>query len=129
MAGLLGVAQRTVERYVRDQFRTSKEPPGVRPGLGRRLAHGKIVVPTQASSAALVVAGVGGGTRRFRIDDPHVLLADDAESEVWLSDWSTEEDADTFASCLRAYSGSSPGTWACRACRRSPCWAAIGSTA
>ncbi|MEJ8642153.1 hypothetical protein WKI68_13050 [Streptomyces sp. MS1.HAVA.3] len=61
------------------------------------LGHGKIAVPTEAPSAALVVAGAGGGTRRFRLEDPHLLLADDAEDEDRLSGWSTDEDADTLA--------------------------------
>ncbi|MEU9181848.1 hypothetical protein AB0C90_34440 [Streptomyces sp. NPDC048550] len=61
------------------------------------LAHGKIAIPTEAPSAALVVTGAGGGTRRFRLEDPHLLLADDAEDEDRLSGWSTDEDADSLA--------------------------------
>ncbi|MEU9088062.1 hypothetical protein [Streptomyces sp. NPDC048357] len=61
------------------------------------LAHGKIAVPAEAPSAALAVAGAGGGSRRFRMEDPHLLLADDAADEDRLSGWSTDEDADTLA--------------------------------
>ncbi|MCX4808853.1 hypothetical protein OG594_46190 [Streptomyces sp. NBC_01214] len=61
------------------------------------LAHGKIAVPTEAPSAALVVAGADGGTHRFRIEDPHLLLANDAEDEDRLSGWTTDEDADALA--------------------------------
>ncbi|WP_404962662.1 hypothetical protein [Streptomyces sp. 147326] len=61
------------------------------------LAHGKIAVPTEVPSAALVVAAAGGETRRFRLEDPHLLLADDAEDEDRLSGWSTDEDADALA--------------------------------
>ncbi|TDU73545.1 hypothetical protein [Streptomyces sp. KS 21] len=61
------------------------------------LAHGKIAVPPEAPSAALVVAGAGGGMCRFRLEDPHLLLADDAEDEDRLSGWSTVEDADALA--------------------------------
>ncbi|MEY2231455.1 hypothetical protein [Streptomyces sp. BF23-19] len=55
-----------------------------------------LYAPTEAPSAALIVAGVGGSTRRFRIEDPQLLLADDAEDEDRLSGWSTDEDADTL---------------------------------
>ncbi|MEU4356279.1 hypothetical protein [Streptomyces virginiae] len=64
------------------------------------LAHGKIVVPTEVPSAALVVAGAGGGTRRFRLEDPHLLLADDAEAEDRLSGWSTDEEGTPQGLCF-----------------------------
>ncbi|MGW5849862.1 hypothetical protein ACWFQ8_18225 [Streptomyces sp. NPDC055254] len=61
------------------------------------LAHGDIAVPTEAPSAVLVVAGAGGGTRQFRLEDPHLLLADDADDEDRLSGWFTDEDGDALA--------------------------------
>ncbi|MCX4546404.1 hypothetical protein [Streptomyces sp. NBC_01565] len=79
------------------------------------LAHNKIAVPTQAPSAALVVAH-GRGTDRFRLEDPHLLLADDAAGEDRLSAWATDEDADTLAALPAAMFGltvkylAAPGT-------------------
>ncbi|MFF4647721.1 hypothetical protein [Streptomyces sp. NPDC001389] len=60
------------------------------------LAHAKIAVPAGAPTASLVVALSGGRTHRFRIEDPHLLLTDDAEGEDRLSGWSTEEDAEAL---------------------------------
>ncbi|MFG2987376.1 hypothetical protein ACGFYQ_40175 [Streptomyces sp. NPDC048258] len=48
-------------------------------------------------AAWLVVAGGGGGTHRFRLDDPWLILAGDAEGEDRLFAWSTGEDADALA--------------------------------
>ncbi|MFG2987998.1 hypothetical protein ACGFZK_01560 [Streptomyces sp. NPDC048257] len=45
----------------------------------------------------MVVAGAGGGTRRLRLEDPHLLLADNTEDEGRMSGWSTDEDADALA--------------------------------
>ncbi|MFG2235991.1 hypothetical protein ACGFNX_39385 [Streptomyces sp. NPDC048723] len=71
------------------------------------LAHGKIAVPPEAPSAALVVADGKGGTRRFRLEGPHLLLADDAADEDRLSGWATDEDADTLAALSAGH-----GCWA-----------------
>ncbi|MFD3809298.1 hypothetical protein ACFWTC_38560 [Streptomyces sp. NPDC058619] len=61
------------------------------------LAHDKIGVPVGMPSASLVVAGAGRRTSRFRLDDPWLVLADDAEGEDQLSGWSTDADADALA--------------------------------
>ncbi|OEJ30028.1 hypothetical protein BGK67_00260 [Streptomyces subrutilus] len=45
------------------------------------LAHDKIEVPIGMPSASLVVVGTGRRTSRFRLDDPHLVLAEDAEGE------------------------------------------------
>ncbi|MFD5410965.1 hypothetical protein [Streptomyces nojiriensis] len=67
------------------------------PVVAGLLAHGKIAVPAEPPFAALVVAGAGGGLRRFRLEDPHLLLGGDAEDEDRLSGWFTAEDADALA--------------------------------
>ncbi|MET9570128.1 hypothetical protein ABZY34_13500 [Streptomyces virginiae] len=64
--------------------------------VARLLATARSPFPGEAPSVALVVAG-GGGTRRFRLEDPHLFLADDAEDEESLSGWSTNEDANAPA--------------------------------
>ncbi|WP_327732455.1 hypothetical protein OG749_45810 [Streptomyces nojiriensis] len=80
------------------------------------LAHDKIEVPTAPTIAALVVAGSGGASHRFRLDDPWLSLADDAAGEDCLSGWSTDEDADTLAALAAGTFGASlrrltaPGT-------------------
>ncbi|MFD6877303.1 MULTISPECIES: hypothetical protein [unclassified Streptomyces] len=61
------------------------------------LAHDKIGVPTGPTVASLVLAGPKGATHRFRLDDPRLTLADDAEGEDVLSGWSTDADADVPA--------------------------------
>ncbi|MFJ3883366.1 hypothetical protein ACIPW5_38705 [Streptomyces sp. NPDC090077] len=57
------------------------------------LAHDKIGVPIGMPSASLTVVGPGRRTARFRLDGPHLVLAEDAEGEDVLSGWSTDEDA------------------------------------
>ncbi|MFD4866228.1 hypothetical protein [Streptomyces sp. NPDC058412] len=82
------------------------------------LAHDKIGVPTGPTIAALVVAGAGGATHRFRLDDPWLSLAEDAAGEDCLSGWSTDEDADELAALAAGDFGASlrrltaPGTGA-----------------
>lgn len=61
------------------------------------LAHDKIAVPVAMPSASLVLAGAARRTVRFRLDDPHLVLADDADEEDQLSGWSTDADADELA--------------------------------
>ncbi|WP_328623055.1 MULTISPECIES: hypothetical protein [unclassified Streptomyces] len=60
------------------------------------LAHHKIDVPAGVPIASLVLAVPGGGTHRFRLEDPWLLLADDPEGEDRLSGWSTDEDAEAL---------------------------------
>ncbi|MFD5419064.1 hypothetical protein ACFWJT_13650 [Streptomyces sp. NPDC127069] len=38
-----------------------------------------------------------GAAHRFRLDDPHLVLADHPAGEGRLSGWSTDEDADVLA--------------------------------
>ncbi|MEU5810718.1 hypothetical protein [Streptomyces sp. NPDC047718] len=61
------------------------------------LAHDKIEVPVAMPSASLVVVGAECRTFRFRLDDPHLVLADEVEGEDQLSGWSTDADADELA--------------------------------
>ncbi|WP_329191552.1 MULTISPECIES: hypothetical protein [unclassified Streptomyces] len=61
------------------------------------LAHDKIEVPMAMPAASLVLTAVGGATRRFRLDDPWLTLADDAEGEDELAGWSNDADADALA--------------------------------
>lgn len=80
------------------------------------LAHDKIGVPVAMPAASLVVHGAGRRTFRFRLDDPHLLLADDAEGQDALSGWSTDADADELAALTAGTFGASvsrltvPGT-------------------
>ncbi|MCX5174022.1 hypothetical protein [Streptomyces virginiae] len=80
------------------------------------LAHDKIGVPTGPTIATLVLAGTGGASHRFRLDDPWLALADDADGEDTLSGWSTDEDADELAALAAGTFGASlrrltaPGT-------------------
>ncbi|WP_331723815.1 hypothetical protein OG592_44630 (plasmid) [Streptomyces avidinii] len=80
------------------------------------LAHDKIEVPTGPTIATLVLAGAGGASHRFRLDDPWLTLADDAAGEDTLSGWSTDTDADTMAALAGAEFGAvlrqltAPGT-------------------
>ncbi|MFE2142715.1 hypothetical protein ACFXA3_13380 [Streptomyces sp. NPDC059456] len=80
------------------------------------LAHDKIGVPTGPTVASLVLTGPGGAARRFRLDDPWLSLADDAASEVSLSGWSADADADVLAELATGGLGASlrrltaPGT-------------------
>ncbi|KJY26095.1 hypothetical protein VR44_30895 [Streptomyces katrae] len=84
------------------------------------LAHHKINVPAEVSTAALVLVLSGGGTHWFRIEDPWLLLADDAEGKDRLSGWSTEEDA----GALHGLTGREWGPY--RARGRWRCWARCG---
>ncbi|MFF1561561.1 hypothetical protein [Streptomyces sp. NPDC058279] len=80
------------------------------------LAHDKIEIPTGPTVASLVLAGPNGATHRFRLDDPHLTLADDPAGEDVLSGWSTDTDADTVAELAAGEFGASlrrlnaPGT-------------------
>ncbi|MCX4545769.1 hypothetical protein [Streptomyces sp. NBC_01565] len=80
------------------------------------LAHDKIGVPVGPTVASLAVAGPGGATRRFRLDDPWLSLADDAAGDDCLSGWSTDDDADALAALAAGECGASlrrltaPGT-------------------
>ncbi|MFF5705515.1 hypothetical protein ACFY7H_23935 [Streptomyces sp. NPDC012794] len=71
------------------------------------LAHDKIEVPIGMPSASLTVAGAG--RRTFRLDGPHLVLAEDAEGEDELSGWSTDEDADELAVLMAGESGAAVG--------------------
>ncbi|WP_185899842.1 hypothetical protein, partial [Streptomyces sp. WAC07061] len=61
------------------------------------LAHDKIAIPMGPTVATLVVAAAQGAARRFRLDDPHLVLADDATGTDCLSAWAADEDADALA--------------------------------
>ncbi|MGZ9935884.1 hypothetical protein ACXNSR_39095 (plasmid) [Streptomyces sp. NC-S4] len=82
------------------------------------LAHDKIEIPTGPTIATLVLAGVGSGgvSHRFRLDDPWLTLADDADGEDTLSGWSTDDDADAITALAAGEFGASlhrltaPGT-------------------
>ncbi|UUU44926.1 hypothetical protein [Streptomyces sp. NBC_00162] len=73
------------------------------------LAHDKIDVPTGPTIASLVLAGPKGGTHRFRLDDPWLTLADDAEGEDLLSGWSTDADADVLAELAEVHARAQQG--------------------
>lgn len=73
------------------------------------LAHDKIEVPGSMPAASLVVVGAGRRTSRFRLDSPHLVLADDAEGEDELSGWSTDADADELAALAAGEFGASVG--------------------
>ncbi|MFJ8016788.1 hypothetical protein [Streptomyces sp. NPDC096339] len=60
-------------------------------------------------AASLVVVGAGRRTVRFRLDGPHLVLADDAEGEDELSGWSTDADADELAVLAAGEFGASAG--------------------
>ncbi|MFE5681313.1 hypothetical protein ACFQ7B_19215 [Streptomyces erythrochromogenes] len=66
------------------------------------LAHDKIGVPAGPTLATLVLAGAGGASHRFRLDDPWLALADDAGGEDALSGWPTDEDAGAMAALVAA---------------------------
>ncbi|MGW6950188.1 hypothetical protein ACWGHD_25130 [Streptomyces xanthophaeus] len=71
------------------------------------LAHDKIGVPTGPTIASLVLAGPKGAAHRFRLDDPWLTLAEDAEGEDSLSGWSTDADADALAELAAGEFGAS----------------------
>ncbi|MFF7082642.1 hypothetical protein [Streptomyces lavendulae] len=55
------------------------------------------------------VPGAGCRTARFRLDGPHLMLADDAEAKDRLSGWSADEDADELAVLAAGEFGASLG--------------------
>ncbi|KPI02423.1 hypothetical protein OV450_4673 [Actinobacteria bacterium OV450] len=71
------------------------------------LAHDKIEVPVGPTVASLVLAGAHGAARRFRLDEPWLDLAEDAEGEDTLSGWSTDDDADALAALTAGEFGAS----------------------
>ncbi|MEU8438695.1 hypothetical protein AB0F18_38605, partial [Streptomyces sp. NPDC029216] len=73
------------------------------------LAHDKIEVPVGMPSASLVGSGPGRRTSRFRLDGPHLVLAEDAEGQDELSGWSTDADADALAELAAEHLGASVG--------------------
>ncbi|KJY24377.1 hypothetical protein [Streptomyces sp. A1547] len=86
---------------------------------GRRLRPDPVSAHSRARGCTTVhpsSPGAGGGTRRFRLEDPHLLLANEAEDEDRLSGWSTDEDADALAALSAGTFGlpvkhlSAPGT-------------------
>ncbi|MGE7390881.1 hypothetical protein ACQKM2_35940 [Streptomyces sp. NPDC004126] len=77
--------------------------------VGWLLAHDKIGIPIGMPSAALTVVGPGRRTVRFRLDGPHLVLAEDAEGEDVLSGWSTDEDADALAALTEGEFGAALG--------------------
>ncbi|MGW7029086.1 hypothetical protein ACWGFX_18095 [Streptomyces xanthophaeus] len=85
----------------------------VHPQFGRRqivarlLAHDKIEVPTGPTVASVLLAGTGGAAHRFRLDDPWLNLAEDADGEDQLSGWSTDTDADALAALAAGKFGAS----------------------
>ncbi|MFE5678969.1 hypothetical protein ACFQ7B_12235 [Streptomyces erythrochromogenes] len=105
-----------------DDFPTPVAGTSVHPLFDRRavvawlLAHDKIEVPTGPTLATLVVAGAGGASHRFRLDDPWLALTDDASGEDTLSGWSTDDDADAIGALEAGEFGASlcrltaPGT-------------------
>ncbi|KOU80041.1 hypothetical protein ADK61_09595, partial [Streptomyces sp. XY66] len=74
------------------------------------LAHDQIGVPVAIPAAPLVVhGGAERRTFRFRLDDPHLVLADDADGEDVLSGWSADADADELADLPAGTFGASVG--------------------
>ncbi|MER5571501.1 hypothetical protein ABT083_35830 [Streptomyces goshikiensis] len=73
------------------------------------LAHDKIDVPVAMPSASPVVIGARRRTSRFRLDDPRLVLADDAEGQDQLSGWSTNADADELAALTAGAPGALVG--------------------
>ncbi|MEU3668334.1 MULTISPECIES: hypothetical protein [Streptomyces] len=74
------------------------------------LAHDQIGVPVAIPAASLVVhGGAERRTFRFRLDDPHLVLADDADGEDVLSGWSADADADELAALTAGTFGASVG--------------------
>ncbi|MFJ3786232.1 hypothetical protein [Streptomyces sp. NPDC090093] len=71
------------------------------------LAHDKIAVPAGVPSATLALRSGDTGERRFRLDDPVLELADDADGEDRLSGWTTDTDADALATLTATYTGAS----------------------
>ncbi|MFG2986458.1 hypothetical protein ACGFYQ_35305 [Streptomyces sp. NPDC048258] len=53
------------------------------------LANDNTGVTTVLPAASLVVFGAESGARRLPLDDPWLVLADDAEGEDCVSGWST----------------------------------------
>ncbi|MFD0374602.1 hypothetical protein [Streptomyces sp. NPDC127112] len=126
MARIAGVGRAAVVSWRRrhDDFPTPVAGTDVHPQFDSGavvawlLAHDKIEVPTGPTIAYLTLAGTGAAARRFRLDDPHLVLADDPAGEDVLSGWSTDDDADTLAALTAGEVGASvrrltaPGTTA-----------------
>ncbi|MGE7390875.1 hypothetical protein ACQKM2_35910 [Streptomyces sp. NPDC004126] len=73
------------------------------------LAHDRIEVPVGMPSASLTMVGPGRRTVRFRLDGPHLALADDAEGADELPGWSTDADADELAALAAGEFGAALG--------------------
>ncbi|MFJ3877173.1 hypothetical protein ACIPW5_06920 [Streptomyces sp. NPDC090077] len=73
------------------------------------LAHDKIGVPIGMPAATLTVVGPGRRTARFRLDGPHLVLAEDAAGEDVLSGWSTDEDAGALVTLTAGEFGAALG--------------------
>lgn len=124
VARIAGVGRAAVACWRRrhDDFPDPVAGTGVHPQFDHSavvawlLAHDKIEAPTGATIATLVLAGAGGASHRFRLDDPCLTLADDAAGEDTLSGWSTDKDADALAALAAGTFGASlrwltaPGT-------------------
>ncbi|MER7498367.1 hypothetical protein ABT033_37990 [Streptomyces pharetrae] len=61
------------------------------------LAHDKITVLAGVPSATLVLRPDAGKEQRFRLDDPWLELATDAQDDDRLSGWMSDQDADVLA--------------------------------
>ncbi|MFC7980149.1 hypothetical protein ACFUT3_33570 [Streptomyces cinereoruber] len=104
-ARMAGVGRAAVVNWRRrhDDFPAPAAVTDVHPRFDRSavvswlLAHDKIAVPAGVSSATLVLWSGQAAERRFRLDDPVLELADDADGEDRLSGWTTDTDADADA--------------------------------
>ncbi|MER7521014.1 hypothetical protein [Streptomyces sp. NPDC126499] len=102
---IAGVGRAAVVNWCRrhDDFPQPTAGTDVHPEFDRSavvawlLAHGKIALPTGVPAARLLLAAGTGGVYPFRLDDPWLDLAEDAEGEDRLTTWSTDTDADTLA--------------------------------
>ncbi|MEV7417690.1 hypothetical protein [Streptomyces sp. NPDC089919] len=79
------------------------------------LAHDKITVPTAEPTGTLVLSAGARGTRRFRLDEPHLETAADVGGEDRVAAWFTDTDAEevttftTSATGAAAHSLTVPG--------------------
>ncbi|CAL9634252.1 hypothetical protein SUDANB120_06158 (plasmid) [Streptomyces sp. enrichment culture] len=71
------------------------------------LDHDKIEVPMGPTVASLVVNGAHGAVHRFRLDQPWLTLAADADGEDSLSGWAADADADALAELAAGETGAS----------------------
>ncbi|MFJ3882430.1 hypothetical protein ACIPW5_33925 [Streptomyces sp. NPDC090077] len=117
IARMVGVGRAAVQSW-RRRYADFPVPAGgteVHPQFDRAavvawlLAHDKIGVPIGMPSASLTVVGPGRRTIRFRLDGPHLVLAEDAEGEDVLAGWSTDEDADALAVLMAGEFGAALG--------------------